>query len=202
MVVARTPSSPGESWPWNLSASKPAARNLGRVTQPGQPYGPSYQPQSWRPNLPQGYPEPDGNYLGLQHTPPGGQFPQQVATGHLRVNIQGSVMTSSFVPPTLLINNQVVRSSYGPNDYVLPAGQYHVSAYAQWMRRYGDAALDLVLQPGQAVEVFYAAPYNQFTSGSMGFAKQQRKGLALLLVPLAIMLTMLVFALVLGLSTP
>jgi len=111
-------------------------------------------------------------------------------------------MTSSFVPPTLLINNQVVRSSYGPNDYVLPAGQYHVSAYAQWMWRYGDAALDLVLQPGHAVEVFYASPYNQFTSGSMGFTKQPRKGLALLLVPLAIMLGMLVFALVLGLSTP
>jgi len=154
------------------------------VTQPGQPYQPNYQPQSWPPNPPQqaqGYPEPDGNYLGLQYTqPPSGQYPQQVATGHLRVNIQGSVMTSSFVPPTLFINNQVVRSSYGPNDYVLPAGQYHVSAYAQWMRRYGDAALDLVLQPGHAVEVFYAAPYNQFSSGSMGFAKQPRKGIGLL----------------------
>jgi hypothetical protein len=128
--------------------------------------------------------------------PPGGQLPQQVATGHLRVNIQGSVMTSSIVPPTLLINNQVVRSSYGPNDFVLPAGQYHVSAYAQWMRRYGEAALDLVLQPGHAVEVFYAAPFNQFTSGSMGFAKQQRKGLALVLVPLAFMFAVLAFAVV------
>ena len=175
------------------------------MTQPGQPYQPSYQPQSWPPNPPhqaQGYPEPDGNYLGLQYAqPPGGQYPQQVATGHLRVNIQGSVMTSSFVPPTLLINNQVVRSSYGPNDYVLPAGQYHVSAYAQWMRRYGDAALDLVLQPGHAVEVFYAAPYNQFTSGSMGFTKQTRRGLAVVLIPLAFMFAALVFALVLGLTT-
>jgi hypothetical protein len=67
------------------------------------------------------------------------------------------------------------------------------------MRRYGDAELDLVLQPGQAVEVFYAAPYNQFTSGSMGFTKQPRKGLALLLVPLAILLVMLVFVLILSL---
>ena len=106
-------------------------------------------------------------------------------------------MTSSFVPPTLLINNQVVRSSYGPNDYVLPAGQYHVSAYGQWMRRYGEAALDLVLNPGQAVEVFYAAPYNQFMSGSMGFTKQPRKGLAVLLIPLAFLFAALVLALVL-----
>ena len=201
MAVARTPCARATT-----DRSGPSSRSLLRVTQPGQPYQPNYQPQSWPPNPPQqaqGYPEPDGNYLGLQYTqPPSGQYPQQVATGHLRVNIQGSVMTSSFVPPTLLINNQVVRSSYGPNDYVLPAGQYHVSAYAQWMRRYGDAALDLVLNPGQAVEVFYAAPYNQFSSGSMGFVKQQRKGLALLLIPLAIMFAMLVFALVLGLSTP
>ena len=201
MAVARTPRARATT-----DRSGPSSRTLLRVTQPGQPYQPSYQPQSWPPNPPQqaqGYPEPDGNYLGLRYTqPPSGQYPQQVATGHLRVNIQGSVLTSSFVPPTLLINNQVVRSSYGPNDYVLPAGQYHVSAYAQWMRRYGDAALDLVLQPGQAVEVFYAAPYNQFTSGSMGFTKQPRKGLALLLVPLAILLVMLVLALVLALSTP
>src|SRR5450759_578523 len=134
MAVARTPRARATT-----DRSGPSSRSLLCVTQQAQ-----------------GYPEPDGNYLGLQYAqPPGGQLPQQVATGHLRVNIQGSVMTSSFVPPTLLINNQVVRSSYGPNDYVLPVGQYHVSAYAQWMRRYGDAALDLVLQPGRAVEVFY-----------------------------------------------
>ena len=111
-------------------------------------------------------------------------------------------MTSSFVPPTLLINNQVVRSSYGPNDYVLPAGQYHVNAYAQWMRRYGDAALDLVLQPGRAVEVFYAAPFNQFMSGSMGFTKQKRRGLAVVLIPLAFLFVVLVLAVVLALTTP
>ena len=195
MDVARTPRARATT-----DRSGPSSRSLLCVTQPGQPYQPNYQPQSGPPNpsqQAQGYPEPDGNYLGMQYTqPPSGQYPQQVATGHLRVNIQGSVMTSSFVPPTLLINNQVVRSSYGPNDYVLPAGQYHVSAYAQWMRRYGDAALDLVLQPGQAVEVFYAAPYNQFSSGSMGFAKQPRKGLALPLA-ITIMLAILVFALIL-----
>ena len=91
-----------------------------------------------------------------------------------------------------------MRSSYGPNDYVLPAGQYHVSAYAQWMRRYGDAALDLVLQPGHAVEVFYAAPYNQFSSGSMGFAKQPRKGIGLLVGLLGGVMFFVLLMLVIG----
>lgn len=80
--------------PGNLSALEPSSRSLLRVTQLGQPYQPNYQPQSWPPNPPeqaQGYPEPDDNYLGLQYTqPPRGQFPQQVATGHLRVNIQAA----------------------------------------------------------------------------------------------------------------
>jgi hypothetical protein len=197
MAVARTPCARTTT-----DRSGPSSRSLLCVTQPGQPYQPNYQPQSGRPIPPQqaqGYPEPDGNYLGLQYTqPPSGQYPQQVATGHLRVNIQGSVMTSSFVPPTLLINNQVVRSSYGPNDYVLPAGQYHVSAYAQWMRRYGEAALDLVLQPGHAVEVFYAAPYNQFSSGSMGFTKQPRKGIGLLVGLLGGVMFFVLLMLVIG----
>jgi hypothetical protein len=161
------------------------SHSLFPVTQPGQPYQPNYQPQQWpqNPMAPsaQGYPEPNGNYLAMQQVPPSGQFPQQQATGHLRVNLQGSVLTSSMITPTLLINGQPVMASYGPNDYILPAGPYRVSAYGQWMRQYGQAALDVAVYPGQTVDVFYAAPMHQFTTGSMGFTKQPRRGLGLLL---------------------
>lgn len=151
--------------------------------QHGQPYQQPY-PQ------PYGYPEPSGNYLGMQGQP-FAQAPQQVALGHLRVYLQGSVLTSSMITPTLMLNNQQVRASYGPNDYQLPAGQYHVSAYGQWMRQYGQAALDVMLPPGQTVEVYYAAPVHQFTTGSMGFTKQRRKGW-LILVGLIVVLVLIV----------
>ena len=160
------------------------------VTQPGQPYPPNHQPQQWQNPTPaptQAYPEPNGNYLGMQHMSPPGGYPRQVATGQLRVHLQGSAMTSSMITPTLMINNQVVKASYGPNDYVLQAGPYHLSAYTQWMRQYGQAALDVALYPGQMVEVFYASPLNQFTTGSMGFTKQSRKGLVFFVIVMAVL---------------
>lgn len=179
----------------SLSGASSPSRTLVSVTQPGPPYEPSTQ--LWQNPTPptQGYPEPNGNYLGMQQQPGPGPYPPGLASGHLRVHLQGSVLTSSVITPTLLINNQVVRASYGPNDYLLPAGPYRVSAYTQWMRQYGQAALDVAVQPGQTVEAFYAAPLHQFTTGSMGFTKQSRKGLGLFLGLVAVVLVFILAAL-------
>jgi len=177
------------------------SRTVPPVTQPGPPYQPNNPQPSWQNPTPppaQGYPEPSGNYLAMQQSPPPGTYPQQVATGLLRINLQGSVMTSSWIAPTLLINNQVVKASYGPNDYILPAGPYRISAYAQWMRQYGQAALDVAVYPGQTVEVFYAAPLHQFTTGSIGFSKQSRKGLGFFMGLIGALVAFVVAMLVIG----
>jgi hypothetical protein len=182
----------------SLSMTRCVSRTLFSVTQPGDSNDASYQPLWWEqnPSAPaQGYPEPNGNYLGIQQPSPAGAYPQQAGTGHLRVQLQGSVLTSSMITPTLLINNQVVNASYGPNDYFLPAGPYRVSAYTQWMRQYGQAALDVAVYPGQTIEVFYAAPLHQFTTGSMGFTKQSRKGIAFMVVLIAVLVIFLLGAL-------
>lgn len=128
-----------------------------------------------------------------------GQMPQQVALGHLRIYLQGSFLTSSMITPTLTLNNQQVRASYGPNDYHVPAGQYHVGASAQWMRQYGQAALDVVVPPNQTVEVYYAAPMHQFTTGSMGFSKQRRKGAVFMAVLIAVLVAIVIMTLGLAL---
>lgn len=153
------------------------------VTQPGQPY----------PQQPYGQPYGQQPY-------PAQQPPAPLPACHLRIHLQGSIMTSSMITPTLSINNQVVNAAYGPNDYQMPPGQYHVSAYAQWMRKYGQAALDVVLQPGQTVEVFYAAPVHQFTTGSMGFTKQRRKGGWIMVGLIAVLVLLLVVPLALSLA--
>jgi hypothetical protein len=179
------------------------SRTLFSVTQPGDSNDASYQPLWWEqnPSAPaQAYPEPNGNYLGMQQPSPGGAYPPQSATGHLRVHLQGSVVTSSMITPTLLIDNQVVNASYGPNDYFLPAGPYRVSAYTQWMRQYGQAALDVAVYPGQTIEVFYASPLNQFTTGSIGFRKQRRKGVGLLVGLIALVMVFVVGMLFFGLG--
>ena len=47
------------------------------------------------------------------------------------------------------------------------------------MKEYGQASLDVVVQPGEVVPVFYAVPWHQFSRGSIGHEQQKRKGGAL-----------------------
>jgi len=97
--------------------------------------------------------------------------------GLVRVNIQGSLMTSSVLVPNLLIDGRLLNSRYGVNAFQVPGGRHRVELYAQWMRRYGQAALDVEVPVGESVEVFYAAPLHQFTTGNIGLTKQRRKGM-------------------------
>lgn len=85
-------------------------------------------------------------------------------------------MTSNLLVPGCSINGHPVSTSYGTQDLTVWAGPNHVALAAQWMRTYGQASLDVNVAPGQVVEVFYAAPLHQFTTGSIGLTKQSRKG--------------------------
>ncbi|MGC4942977.1 hypothetical protein [Kribbella sp. DT2] len=111
------------------------------------------------------------------------QYQPQAPMGMLHLTIQGSVMTSTMVPPTVHLNGYPVRVKHGRNDIPVFAGPLHVDIHSQWMRSFGRAALDFTVHPNQAVPVFYASPYHQFASaGSIGHTKVKRKGLGFLLV--------------------
>jgi hypothetical protein len=120
--------------------------------------------------------------------------------GLVRVNIQGSVLTSSVVVPSLLIDGRLLASQYGINAFQVPAGRHRVELYAQWMRRYGQAALDVEVGEGGVAEVFYAAPLHQFTTGSIGYTKQRRKGAVFMAIFAALVLSMLLAGVVLAFS--
>jgi hypothetical protein len=98
-------------------------------------------------------------------------------TGIIRLTIQGSVMTSNMITPTCRINGHPVPTRYGAQDLTVWAGPNHLDLEAQWMRTYGQAAIDVDVAPGQVVEVFYAAPLHQFARGNIGLVKQSRPGL-------------------------
>lgn len=102
------------------------------------------------------------------------------------MHIQGSELTANLIVPTLLLDGRQVPSRYGENAYQLPAGRHRVELYGQWMRRYGQALLDVDLVPGAALDVYYAAPWHQFTTGSIGFVKQPRRGAGWLAVVLVL----------------
>lgn len=112
---------------------------------------------------------------------PGQPYPPQLPglyPGHgvVRVHIQGNEFTSNLIVPSLLLDGRPVASRYGENAYQVPAGRHRVELYAQWLRRYGQAALDVQVSPGAATDVHYAAPWHQFTTGSIGLVPQSRKG--------------------------
>ena len=110
------------------------------------------------------------------------QYQPQGPMGMLHLTIQGSVMTSNLIPPTVLLNGYPIQVRYGRNDIPVFAGPLHIDISSRWMMTYGRAALDCTVQPNQAVPVYYASPYHQFAStGSIGHSKVKRKGLGFLL---------------------
>lgn len=101
-------------------------------------------------------------------------------------------MTSNVITPTLLVDGHQMPSQYGANVHQVVAGRHRVELYAQWMRRYGQAAMDVDVRPGETVDVFYAAPLHQFTTGNIGLVKQPRKGLGILIALFAVILVLCV----------
>lgn len=154
------PGQPGPSDP-----SQPSGQPYG---QPDQSYGQPNQPYAQYPG-PQGQPGP-------QDPPPQDPPVPQGPMGTVALTIQGSVMTSNMITPSIKINGHQIPTRYGLQQIPVPAGPVHVEGYAQWMRTYGQAALDFTMQAGQTVPVFYAAPMHQFTTGSIGHEQQKRKG--------------------------
>ena len=102
--------------------------------------------------------------------------PQQGPFGYLRFHLQGSIWTSGMILPTVTINGYRVPVKYGENIIPVYPGRCVVEASAQWMRRYGQAGYAVGVAPGQVADVWYAAPFTQFNTGSMGATKQSPKG--------------------------
>lgn len=144
--------------------------------------------------------------MNAPQQPTGPQYPQaqysqpQYPQGYIDLTIQGSVMTSNMITPDVVINGYRIPTSYGYQQVPMQPGPVHIEAYAQWMRRYGQASMDFTIAPGQRVPVFYAAPMHQFTTGSMGHEKQKRKGLAAFLGIMALIIVPVVLMLVVAVS--
>jgi hypothetical protein len=97
-------------------------------------------------------------------------------TGTVRLTIQGNVLTSNAITPSVAVNGYRMPSRYGTQDLTVYAGRTRLDVHCQWMRQYGQASLDFVVAPGQIIEVRYASPWHQFARGNLGFAPQPRPG--------------------------
>jgi hypothetical protein len=107
-------------------------------------------------------------------TPVGpGRHPQ----GTIRLTIQGNEWTAGMLTPSVVVSGHRVNSRFGTMDVPVWAGPNRVEIHTTWVKDYGHASLDVLVRPGEVVPVFYAVPHHQFSAGSIGHERQQRKGL-------------------------
>ncbi|MGI9157322.1 MAG: hypothetical protein ACR2FG_11925 [Marmoricola sp.] len=122
------------------------------------------------------------------------QRPAQQPLGNIRLHVQGS-KGMRLVTPSVRINGQPVHVTFGQNDIPVYPGPVTVQASTQWLREYGQAQISFDVTPGDGVEIWYAAPQHQFTTGSMGYHKQKPKG-TVVMVGVVVIVVLLVIAFV------
>jgi hypothetical protein len=119
--------------------------------------------------------------------------------GMLHLTIQGSMLTSNMLVPTVHLNGYPVPVRYGRNEIPVPSGPLRIGIYSQWMRVYGKAMLDCTVQPNQVVPVFYASPWHQFASaGSIGHSKVKRNGIGAIFGLLGVVFAAILLVIVLA----
>lgn len=157
---------------------------------PGQPY----PQQGAAPQQPGGY----AQQPGPGQPPPAGQVPAD-RDAALRITVQGSFLTSNMVPPKVTLDGWPVQASVSaPSTIPVPSGRHHLEASSQWLREYGQASLDVDVQPHTTLDVYYAPPWHQFTRGSMGLEPQKRKGLGSMIIIAVVIIVVIVLIAVLG----
>lgn len=119
-----------------------------------------------------------------------GAHPAGPGTGLLRLTLQGNVLLN--MPPRVELNGQHVVSQNGVNEYHLAPGSWALDVSVQWMRRYGQAHEQVSLAPGEVIELFYAAPLHQFTTGSLGPTKQKHKGMGVFVALMIVLVVLMV----------
>lgn len=160
---------------------------------PPQQFGQPASPQAQPHQPPHGYPAPQPGY-GAQPGYATG------ATGTMAVMIQGNVMSSNMITPSIRIDGLLMPSQYGMNVFQVPAGRRTVTMSSQWMREFGRGQLSVDVPAGmQAPLIYYRSPMIQFIDGNIGFEPQKAGGkvafwlimAAALATPIAIMTAMI-----------
>ena len=124
------------------------------------------------------------------------QQPTSTPDALLKFTVQGHALTSNPVSPSLTIDGHTAPTVVaGTTAIPIVSGRHQLRASSWWLVRFGHAAIDVDIAPGESVEVFYASPYQQLVRrGSIGLTPQTRRGLAGLvgLVVLAVVVAVVV----------
>lgn len=104
--------------------------------------------------------------------------------GALLLTLQGNAFTVGITPNVRLDGYQV-PGAFGANFYPLRPGRHRVDVHTRWLRLYGEASLEVDIHEEQVTPGYYAVPWHQFTTGSIGHEPQSRPGLGVMVLIIA-----------------
>ncbi len=110
--------------------------------------------------------------------------------GALLLTMQGNVLTVG-ITPSVHIDGYRAPGAFGPNFYPLQPGRHRIDVHTQWLRRYGQASMEVDIHEGHVVPGYYAVPWHQFATGSIGHEKQTRKGLGAMLAIVVVLVVII-----------
>lgn len=171
----------------------------------GQPAPQQYGPQQYGYGQygPQhGYGQPAPQQYGQFPPQQYGQYPPQPGYGQQFAPTPSGwgrvVVDTSFFPlalvlylfgPQVTVDGQVRGRRWGREVVDLPAGYHRIDVHTRYLFPLAKASLDVMVQPGQEVPVFYRPPAILFMSGAIGHTPQPTKGLvATLAITVAVVL--------------
>lgn len=132
---------------------------------------------------------------GMYQPPQGGMGRIVIDAGHMP-----SAAFLALTGPAIAINGRTQPIQWGVTPIDLPPGHYHLRMYTRYFGKFGPAELPVVLQPGQAVPVYYKAPAFMGASGNIGHTPQPVGGVQALVVVMVLMVLLPIIAMILILT--
>lgn len=117
--------------------------------------------------------------------------------GIVELVIQRNALASPILPIEVHINGLRLRRVQKHQRIPVPPGPVIIEADAWWLGSYGGATLSFMLESGQTVPVYYAAPMHRGARGAMGHEPQRHEGKVLTIILLTFSLLVLAGAIAL-----
>lgn len=132
------------------------------------------------------------NRMTTPYGPPKGQ--PQAAGGRLIVNSSYNWMSFllGLTGTKIEIDDRPYEAKWGQWPIDLPAGDHQVRVSTRYAGEFGPARTVVTIQPGTQTTVYYRAPAMMFTAGAIGLTPQRTRGLATVLVLVAVLCILVV----------
>lgn len=107
-------------------------------------------------------------------------MPPQHTAQSIRFYRQGSFLTTPLVQPATLLDGVKQSVRFGANTIPVAAGHHRVEVV-------GHDTIDVLVEPGRDLDVYFAPPWTRFNKGVLSLSEAKRPGYGAHLTLIAVM---------------